>query len=604
MPNSEPIEGLKKIEERGKSRGSILSSLLGLLFLTAFLPLVLTSRYLVNQARADLELDQRSLQISKVRHLSEWIATFRTSTATIVHTLATSLAIDAPSDYRRRIDILGTSRTLEAYPGEASSIVSVNVVDRKGFGARSGLALPEPAISAGIQAAFLAGLKGEKTTTPPQWSTTLSEPVVIAAEPVISSRGTAQAVVIAIITLEPIVRLTRQSGEGGLLDVYVVSKDGRLVAHSNPEAGPTGTDLTNIEIVKDFVQAGGRAAASMPFNMEDPSGAVRHMLGTFIRVNDDSGWGVVAQIDEEKAYAGANAMRRNSILVVSLVSLLALGLGFWLSGELTRPIRTLRDAALQLARGDFKTRVSVSAQNEVGVLGDTFNLMGERIERAVEEIMEAANTNRELFIGTIRMLANAIDAKDPYTRGHSERVAYYSTVVAKQLGMSEAEIENVHLSGLIHDVGKIGIEDRILRKPAALTDDEYEIMKQHPTKGAQILEAVPKLKALAGPGLMHHENVDGSGYPEGLKGDEIPFLGRMVSVADAFDAMTTDRPYSKAMTFEAAVARLQFLSGKKFDPQCVDAMARAVASGELTSAKARVAAVAARRDGPSLKSVS
>jgi HD-GYP domain-containing protein (c-di-GMP phosphodiesterase class II) len=342
----------------------------------------------------------------------------------------------------------------------------------------------------------------------------------------------------------------------------------------------------------------------MPFTITDPTLGDRNMLGTFIRVADDSGWGVVAQIDEAKAYAGANAMRRNSIVVVGLVSLLALGLGMWLSGEITRPIRILRDAALQLARGDFKTRVNVTARNEVGTLADSFNVMGERIERAVEEIREAANTNRELFIGTIRMLANAIDAKDPYTRGHSERVAYYSTVVAKQLGMSDAEIENVHLSGLIHDVGKIGIEDRILRKPSALTDDEYEIMKQHPTKGAQILDAVPKLKALAGPGLMHHENVDGSGYPDGLKGDEIPFLGRMVSVADAFDAMTTDRPYSKAMTFEAAVARLQFLSGKKFDPQCVDAMARAVGSGELTSAKARVAAVAARRDGPPLKSAS
>jgi len=276
----------------------------------------------------------------------------------------------------------------------------------------------------------------------------------------------------------------------------------------------------------------------------------------------------------------------------------------WLAGEITQPIRTVRDAALQLARGNFATRVSVRSRNEVGVLAQSFNVMGERIERAVEEIREAASTNRELFVGTIRMLANAIDAKDPYTRGHSERVAYYTTLVAKELGMSDTEIENVHLAGLIHDVGKIGIEDRILRKPAALTDDEYEIMKQHPTKGAQILDAVPKLKALAGPGLMHHENVDGSGYPDGLKGDEIPLLGRMVSVADAFDAMTTDRPYSKAMTFEAALARLQFLAGKKFDSQCVDAMTRAVASGDLTSAKARVASVAARRDGLPLKSAS
>src|SRR6185369_12430978 len=107
------------------------------------------------------------------------------------------------------------------------------------------------------------------------------------------------------------------------------------------------------------------------------------------------------------------------------------------------------------------------------------------------------------------------------------------------------------------------------------------------TKGAHILEAVPVLKAMAGAGLQHHENYDGSGYPEGLKGDEVPLLGRIVSVADAFDAMTTDRPYSKAMTFEAALARLRFLVGKKFDPDCVTAMERAGASGDLTPAKAR-----------------
>jgi HD-GYP domain-containing protein (c-di-GMP phosphodiesterase class II) len=152
----------------------------------------------------------------------------------------------------------------------------------------------------------------------------------------------------------------------------------------------------------------------------------------------------------------------------------------------------------------------------------------------------------------------------------------------------------VHLSGIIHDVGKIGIEDKILRKAAALTDDEYEVMKQHPTKGEHILDAVPLLKAKAGDGLMHHENVDGSGYPRGLKGDEIPLFGRIVSVADAFDAMTTDRPYSKAMTFEAAIARLRFLADKKFDRSCVDAFERAFLTGDLSPAKARRASVASR----------
>src|SRR5262245_58661407 len=182
-------------------------------------------------------------------------------------------------------------------------------------------------------------------------------------------------------------------------------------------------------------------------------------------------------------------------------------------------------------------------------------------------------------MGSIKMLANTIDEKDPYTRGHSERVAYYSSVIAKHLGMPPEAIEKVHLSGIIHDVGKIGIEDKILRKASALTDEEYEIMKQHPSKGEHILDAVPILKEMAGDGLMHHENMDGSGYPRGLKGEEIPLLGRIVSVADAFDAMTTDRPYSKAMTFEAALARLRFLIDKKFDGPCVEAMERASQAG-------------------------
>jgi HD-GYP domain-containing protein (c-di-GMP phosphodiesterase class II) len=163
--------------------------------------------------------------------------------------------------------------------------------------------------------------------------------------------------------------------------------------------------------------------------------------------------------------------------------------------------------------------------------------------------------------------------------------------------MPPDEVEKVHLSGILHDVGKIGIEDKILRKAAALTDDEYEIMKQHPTKGAHILAAVPMLQEMAGAGLQHHENWDGTGYPDGLKAEEIPLLGRIVSVADAFDAMTTYRPYSKAMTHDAAIARLRFLINKKFDGACVEAFAKAAEAGELSPAKARRAAVVARQQG-------
>jgi len=321
------------------------------------------------------------------------------------------------------------------------------------------------------------------------------------------------------------------------------------------------------------------------------------MLGTYTAVPDDSGWGVIVQVDESKAYYSALQMRRWSFALVALVTVGAVVLGTLFAGQISRPIQELARGARRLAGGDYSTRVAVRSNNEVGVLSDAFNFMGEEIQKAIEEVRRQASANKELFLGSIRMLANAIDEKDVYTRGHSERVAWYSAAMAKHMGMSAEEVEKVHLSGIIHDVGKIGIEDKILRKPAALTEEEYEIMKQHPRKGEHILEAVPALKAMAGDGLMHHENWDGSGYPDGLKAEQIPLLGRIVAVADAFDAMTTDRPYSKAMTFEAALARLRFLAGKKFDGACVDAIERASAAGELTTAKARRAAVAARQPG-------
>jgi HD-GYP domain-containing protein (c-di-GMP phosphodiesterase class II) len=416
--------------------------------------------------------------------------------------------------------------------------------------------------------------------------------VLVVEEPV-APGGHVEGVVLALVSLQPIRQMTKQSGERGLFEVYVVDNRGRLIAHSDPEK-PLGTDMRGIDIVSAFLESQGRLGLTIRFAIPATGGA-RNMLGSYMAVPDESGWGVIVQVEEDKAYYTANELRRKSIALVALVTALAVVLGSLFAGQISRPIRKLADGARRLASGDYGTRVAIRSGNEVGVLADAFNLMGEEIQKAIIEIQRAAQENKELFMGSIRMLANAIDEKDPYTRGHSERVAYYSACVAKHLGMTPEEVERVHLSGIIHDVGKIGIEDKILRKAAALTDDEYEIMKQHPTKGLHILEAVPLLKEKAGAGLMHHENVDGSGYPDGLKGDDIPLLGRIVSVADAFDAMTTDRPYSKAMTFEAAIARLKFLAGKKFDPECVGAFERASLAGDVTPAKARRASVASRQ---------
>ena len=203
------------------------------------------------------------------------------------------------------------------------------------------------------------------------------------------------------------------------------------------------------------------------------------------------------------------------------------------------------------------------------------------IEEFVEQLKQAANENHELFLGSIRMLAAAIDEKDPYTRGHSDRVAKYSVIVGKQLGLGAEDLDKLRISALLHDVGKIGVDDRVLKKPGALTAEEYDLMKQHPLKGANIMRPVAQLKEML-PGIeLHHEHVDGKGYPHGLEGDAIPMMARIIAAADTLDAMTTNRPYQSGMDLDFAMNRIRSLAGTKFDAAVVDALDRAVKAGKI-----------------------
>jgi HD-GYP domain-containing protein (c-di-GMP phosphodiesterase class II) len=435
-----------------------------------------------------------------------------------------------------------------------------------------------------MQEGCARGLDDREMISKPVMADSVREPILVISFPV-APGGTVRGVVLAVASLRPVLTMTQQMG--GVGEVYVVDDRGWLVSHSTPARLEGDRDVSRIEIVKRFLQSRGRNSSTEPFSIKGADGRPLKMLGTYTGVPDESGWGVIVQVSEAEAYYSVYEARRQSMKMVAAVTLLALLLGIVFAGRITHPIDQLARGARQLASGDYATRVKVKSANEVGILADAFNHMGEEIQKAIEEIRRAAATNKELFVGSIRMLANAIDEKDPYTRGHSDRVAYYSRVIAQHLGMSEQEVERVYLSGILHDVGKIGIEDKILRKAGALTDEEYEIMKQHTKKGEYILAAVPVLRDMTGDGLKHHENVDGSGYPENLQGEAIPLLGRIISVADAFDAMTTDRPYSKAWTFERALARLRELAGKKFDERAVGAMESAYAAGDLGLEKIR-----------------
>lgn len=197
---------------------------------------------------------------------------------------------------------------------------------------------------------------------------------------------------------------------------------------------------------------------------------------------------------------------------------------------------------------------------------ELFDAMGRQIAIALEN----ANLYRELddlFMSSIKAIVTAIDAKDPYTEGHSKRVVEYSMLIAKGMGMRLDEQKQVELSSILHDVGKIGIPDRILGKKGLLTKKERSYIEKHPIMGAEIIKPIEKLKDLVPNILHHHERFDGTGYPLGLKAQEIPLISRIICVADSFDAMTSDRPYRKALPLEKAFSEIRDFAGRQFDPE-------------------------------------
>lgn len=202
----------------------------------------------------------------------------------------------------------------------------------------------------------------------------------------------------------------------------------------------------------------------------------------------------------------------------------------------------------------------------------------------VLQISRLYQTAQELFLSTIESLVAAIDAKDPYTQGHSTRVSRFSVTLGRVMGLPPQQLHDLRLGSLLHDIGKIGIPDQVLKKPGPLTEHEYQIIQQHPTLGRHILEPVRHLQNALPAIEQHHERLNGTGYPHGLQGEAIHLHGRIVAVADVFDAMTSDRPYRKALDVEEVFDYLQQRSPAEFDPACVQALIQAYRQGEIVPA--------------------
>lgn len=204
-----------------------------------------------------------------------------------------------------------------------------------------------------------------------------------------------------------------------------------------------------------------------------------------------------------------------------------------------------------------------------------------RPDEIADELRKAAHQSRQVFVDALRELARVSDDIDPYTRGHSERVTRFSAEIARIMELPEDDVERIRIGALIHDIGKITIDPALLNKPTALTEAEYDIMKTHTTRGYELLKDIPQLKDIT-PGMRyHHERLDGKGYPDGLKGDEIPMIARIITVADCFDAMTTIRPYQDPSPTEYVLANIRSAAGVKYDEDVVEALVRGVRTGRI-----------------------
>ncbi|MBN2453293.1 MAG: HD-GYP domain-containing protein [Candidatus Omnitrophica bacterium] len=257
----------------------------------------------------------------------------------------------------------------------------------------------------------------------------------------------------------------------------------------------------------------------------------------------------------------------SAIVVICIIGfLIAAFISYRLVTALAVAIERLDAAIGNLEKENYDSPIDIASDDEVGHLARTFELLRKSIKSKIEELRLSLKNERMAHMESVVALTNAIEGRDPYTKEHVNRVQHYALLIAKAMHLSHEEITLLKYSCFLHDVGKIYIDNSLLNK-ARVTDEEFKEIKKHAERGARIIEGIKFLSDVKDVVLHHQEWYNGKGYPNGLKGDEIPLLARIVSVADAFDAMTTDRPYKPKISFKEAMDEIERKSGTQFDPE-------------------------------------
>ena len=553
--------------------------------------------------RDRLKTNEMLLQNTVTRSLADDISQHQDSLRMALMNLSSAIQVASGGDISsKNISAPELRALLENFVSSSTDIAYATLLNSEAKGISAGRIAPDAFMQRELERAYAASAEGRAYSGQALavGSGKESRTVVLVSNP-ITYDGRVLGMIGAVEDLGFLIKRMQEVNRGGLTP-YVVDSQGRLVAGASPEYA-TGQGMAKIEIVKNFVDEGGKAqlAATKEFNIYE-GGRKTGMLGTYSPVTALE-WAVVVQKPQAEAYRGVFEMQRTARLLALLAVLVSMALSVYVARKITNPVEVLTESSRAIARGDFSQRVHLRSRTEIGELAETFNVMSEELEQFVQDLKRAAEENRALFMGSIQMLAGAVDEKDPYTKGHSDRVTRYSVLIAKELNMPDQFIEMLRISALLHDVGKIGIEDRILKKPGALTPEEFEIMKTHTTKGANILRPVKQLREML-PGIeLHHEALDGRGYPYGLKGDQIPILARIIAVADTFDAVTTNRPYQNAHDPNDALRIIHSLVNKRLDAQCVAALTTVFDRGDIrvqniVKAAAAPAALAAATPAP------
>ncbi|MGD9589602.1 MAG: HD domain-containing phosphohydrolase [Pyrinomonadaceae bacterium] len=559
------------------------------LLLIGLVPLLLTGWFLSERSGSELRSVENRYQIQLVQDKARQIEMFGQKYGDLVASLSTALELtndadllSAPQTEQKLSESLQRDQNvlaiyLQPVGGEALSLYRPGSIGREELEAIAS----ETLNSSGTDGLFMG---------PPRRSASSGDSLIAMVSHVTIDNRTIASVV-AVLSLRDIsanivgasIQSEEQLWAAGHPIIFVVNQAGETVFHPDQALVDSQRSLSELKIVDEWQQSNRQIQSGLvPFSAE--YGGNRYdMIGAYstARLGPGLNLGVITMQDERKALASVGEMRSQTWMISLAFAFFAMLVGSIAARTLTAPLLKLSAAAEKIAGGDLSTRVETRNVTEIGTLGSSFNVMSDKLEEHIARLAKAATENRELFVGTVKALAAAIDGKDKYTRGHSERVARISVGIGKQMGLPADELETLRISALLHDVGKIAIDDNILKKPAALTDEEFEIMKTHPQKGFKIMSQIPAMKDFL-PGMyMHHEMVNGKGYPQGLKDEEIPLQAKIVSVADTFDAMTIDRPYQKGMLLPDALERIKSFVGTRYDAAVVEALIRGCAAGEI-----------------------